>query len=191
MYKYSVFTGFPYEETNNIRYDSIGTNNLNIVYESGRRLGKHNYSTNFEQNEDLLRNTLLQTSPLHLNLNTFTCWLWFESDVILNDCVLLGRGTLYNPIWSIKVIAGCIAFETGDGSGLSHSIIGNEITQGEHFVCISYNNTTKEKTLFFDGISTNGLSSVSLPTTLTGIAYGSYVDGALPFNGWIDSSTKI
>jgi len=188
-FKYSVFTGFPYEEIGQINYDSIDSNNLLASNSVDRRLAKHNYGRDFQTFQDFIRDTRVQSATTALNQTTFSCWLWFNSDVPMGDCALLARGQWGTPIWSIRILCGKIAFEMGDGLGASQSIMGPTVAQGDHFVAVSYDDATGEAILYYDGsIVATGENPVLMPTNDIGIAYGSYVDGGLPFNGWMDSA---
>ena len=182
-YKYQVFTALPLEEVGEVKYDSIDGNDLISINNVGRRPAKHNFGTDFDGLE-----TRLQSATTALNMTTFSCWVWFNSDIPVNDVVLLSRGQWGAPIWAIRTLSGNIVFEVGDGIGFSFSIVGPKVLQGDHFVAISYNNTTGEMVLYYDGaVVATGQSPLNMPTTPIGIAVGSYVDGGVWFNGWTDS----
>ena len=183
-YKYSVFSGFGQEEVSGTRYDSIGNNDLTAINDSGRRPAKFNYGADFETFLDSCRHTLLQSEESAFNQTTFSTWFFFDSDVPLNDNILLGRYNQMSPIWSIGTLSGHIGFTIGDGISSSHTILGPQVLQGSHFVAITYNDTTGEMLLYFDGaVVATGGSEIYMAIDAVGISYSNPIQ---PFNGWQD-----
>jgi len=181
-FRYSVFSGYSFWEKEDTRFDGIDNNHLAIRNESGRRAGFLDWGIDLDTYQDYVRHTYVQSKEDVFNQTTFSTWFWFNSDGPISDSVLLGRFYEMNPIWAIRTVSGCIAFETGDGIGGAQSIIGPPVTQGDHFVGVTYDDTTGEKVLYYDGlIVATGESNIMMPTNLVGITYSSPI---LPFNGY-------
>ena len=186
-FKYQVYAAYPMEEVGNENMDSIGLADLIVLNNVGRRPGKFSYARDFQTFQNDIRDTYIQSSSTKFNTTTFSTWMFFESDIPVSDAVLLSRGQWGTPIWSIRTISGRIAFEMGDGIGGSQSIIGPQVLQGDHFVGVSYDDTTGAAVLYYDGsVVATGTNPIIMPTIDMGIAYGAYVDGGLPWNGFID-----
>lgn len=175
--KYSVFSAFPLWEISGTRYDSIDHGDLDIFNEAGRRSGMLQYGINLATYQDDVRHTFLQSINNVFAMTTFTTFFWFKPDVTLNNCILLQR----EGIWAIRVINGHIAFELDN-----RSILGPIVTQGDHFVAVSFDNNTGNAELYYDGnIVSTGYTNDIMPVSNIPITYSSPV---FPFNGYLTTA---
>lgn len=181
----TLHTYYQLEEESGVRYDSEGVNNLFTSNNPGREIGTIcDYGVLLKKYEEYF--TGWKHQYLYLDgvdiPNSFSAWAWFRSDTPFLDNFLIGKW----GSWGIRTQFGFIHFEIWLNEGSTYRISAPiSGIQQNHFVAVSYDDSTHDIVLYLDGAIVNTGNREILEST-NEFTIGAISGGGKYFNGWMD-----